>query len=208
MDEFVVDHYITLVVEKKLDKDLIKKWYQTVKKNAPDGTVTGAQVVKPGYGRTSASLVYTTDKNKHLYKVPLSRDFTNKEVEKIIDAWIEEEKDLDFQIETGVTQQEALHQTPDDAIEVSEDTYRNLCETLAKFQHNKWYKERTAQGWTYGTKLSHKNKTHPMLRPWEQLPDDYRKIDYELPKVFMKLLNEMGFVVLDKSVLKDLGWES
>jgi hypothetical protein len=206
MNEYVLEHYISLVVEQPLNTDLIRDWYQTVKKYSPAGTITGAQVIRPNHGRVSASLVHTIENNKHCYKIPLTRDLTDREIEKIIDRWVDD-KDFDFNIETGVTQHKASHHTPDDAIEVTKDTYRDLCETLARYLHNKWYKERVDLGWNYGVKLSHKNKTHPMLLPWEQLPKQYRKIDTELPKVFIKTLNDIGYAVLDKQLLHDLGWD-
>lgn len=208
MEKTVIEHFIALVLEQKLDKELVKKWYQTVKSYAPDGTLTGIQVVKPNFGRTTVGLVYSEDQHKHVYKIPLTRDLTDSEIEKIVNQWIQTEQDLDFDIETSVAQQEASHHMPDDAIVVSSDTYRNMSDTLAKYLHNKWVKERVDQGWSYGVKLSHSDKKHPMLRPWSELPEQYKKVDTDLPKVFMKILNDLGYVVLDKKALKELGWES
>lgn len=39
------------------------------------------------------------------------------------------------------------------------------------------------------------------MRPWEQLPESYRKVDYELPHLFMNMLAEQGYVVVSREEL-------
>jgi hypothetical protein len=40
------------------------------------------------------------------------------------------------------------------------------------------------------------------MRPWEQLSEQYRKVDYELPKQFMDMLAEHGYVVVKRTDLQ------
>lgn len=39
------------------------------------------------------------------------------------------------------------------------------------------------------------------MRPWDQLPEQYRKVDYELPHLFMNMLVEQGYVVVFRDEL-------
>jgi len=73
-----------------------------------------------------------------------------------------------------------------------------MCENLAKSQHRQWYDEKTEQGWKYGIHFSMKNKTHPMMRPWEDLPPEYKKIDYETPNKLLNTLYNLGYTVVKK----------
>lgn len=38
--------------------------------------------------------------------------------------------------------------------------------------HNSWMAEKLADGWTYGEIKDPENKTHPCIRPFEELPKD------------------------------------
>jgi len=39
---------------------------------------------------------------------------------------------------------------------------------------------------------------HPCMRPYKDLPDSVKELDREYPKVFLKILNEMGFQVIKR----------
>lgn len=40
--------------------------------------------------------------------------------------------------------------------------------------HDAWVERRIAQGWRWGPTLSHENKAHPYMVPWEQLGERER----------------------------------
>jgi hypothetical protein len=44
-------------------------------------------------------------------------------------------------------------------------------------QHNAWVEEKINDGWIYGKIKDSKNKTHPCIIPFEQLPEFQRKKD-------------------------------
>ena len=44
--------------------------------------------------------------------------------------------------------------------------------------HESWMKEKTENGWVYGEEKDPKKKTHPSLRPYEELPVTERSKDY------------------------------
>ncbi|RYD68677.1 MAG: hypothetical protein EOP83_00225, partial [Verrucomicrobiaceae bacterium] len=83
-----------------------------------------------------------------------------------------------------------------------QDRYVSLCTAWAKRQHDQWVKDREANGWRYGTTLSMSEKTNPLLRPWDQLPEKYRKPDLDEPQALLDLLNDQGYAVVTKGELQ------
>lgn len=68
-------------------------------------------------------------------------------------------------------------------------------ETMAKLEHSLWCKEKTENGWRYSDVRNTQLKTHPVLLPWDKLPDHEkaknRKTVIELPN----LLAKVGFQI-------------
>src|SRR5690242_13092799 len=46
-----------------------------------------------------------------------------------------------------------------------------LTESLAENQHERWMRQRTAQGWKFGPRLDEEQKEHPNLVPFEKLTE-------------------------------------
>lgn len=84
---------------------------------------------------------------------------------------------------------------PEEIFNSENAKWKQFCEDWAKLQHQSWYKQMTEKGWGYGTTRSAKNKTHPMMQPWENLPEEWRKVDYSIPETFLQLIQEYGFNV-------------
>lgn len=61
-------------------------------------------------------------------------------------------------------------------------------EELAKLYHNSWLNRKIQEGWRYGRVYSELEKTHPMILPWEQLPDRLKHID----NLYDKISNILG----------------
>jgi hypothetical protein len=70
--------------------------------------------------------------------------------------------------------------------------------------HQHWYQTKAAEGWRYGPEFSIEAQMHPMLLPWDSLPEGYRKINRELPKIVMDALRDEGFVVISEKELNKL----
>ena len=83
-------------------------------------------------------------------------------------------------------------------------THLALCTALAKQRHTDWVRERTDAGWRYGVTFDQTEKTAPLLRPWEQLPDQYRRPDLNLPQTLITGLNDQGYVVISRADLDQL----
>jgi hypothetical protein len=76
-----------------------------------------------------------------------------------------------------------------------------LATEIAKQRHLAWMRERQDAGWRYGTKVSANDKTHPLLRPWDQLPERYRKPDLAAPQKVFDLLRDLGMAVMDRDTV-------
>lgn len=192
--------YIRLSTE-KLDKKFIKLWYKIVKTYAPSGTVTGFQVPDENGNMKMSLMVSRPSKDGYEYDIPLTRDLMDSELEPIVMAWAAIYPEKDFTISSTTADVEATSQGPADTIDMDERQYNNFCETLAKQEHTKWCADRQSSGWRYGLNYSRKNKTHPLLRPWEQLSDKEKDINYELPRTLVQELNDQGYVVVSRDEL-------
>ena len=64
----------------------------------------------------------------------------------------------------------------------------NTPDITAADLHAAWMKERIAAGWTVGLIKSDTHKTHPALRPYEELPEGTKLKD----KVFRAIVRAMG----------------
>ena len=134
--------------------------------------------------------------------VPLSRDLKDSEVEPIIQMFSAEASVGDWDVE--VSSAEADHLTDKTALSVTDEKFTELCSAWAKRQHDEWMKDRTEAGWRYGMTISNKNKTHPLLRPWHELPEQFRKVDHTQPQSLLDLLNDQGYAVISKAELEGI----
>lgn len=196
-----IQRYIALKTKSPLETDLIKSWFRCVQKNSPPGCLMSLQLRNPNGGLESVSLVHRKTDGGHLCIVPLGRDLSTVEAEKIFNAWMADNPDMgDYDIESSASIQANMKKEP--PVLVSKNRYDNLSMALAKKKHEAWVRERTDQGWRYATTLSMKNKTHPLLRPWDQLPEKYRTPDKDSTEMVMDLLSGEGYAVVDKDDLQ------
>jgi len=65
-------------------------------------------------------------------------------------------------------------------------------ERLARMEHERWNRERSAAGWTMGER-DHASRTTPFLVPWEQLPEDVKEWDREAVRAIPLALADAGF---------------
>lgn len=200
MKQYEALMYIRLETE-KLDKQEIKLWYNIVKKYAPSGTVTGIQVPDQDGNLRMSLLVSRQTGNGYEYDIPLTRDLLDDELEPIVMAWAAVYPTKDFTISSTSADAEAPRQGPADTIDMDEKKYNDVCEALAKQEHTKWCADRQNNGWRYGLNFSRKEKTHPLLRPWEQLSEQERDVDYTLPKTMVQELNNQGYAIVSREEL-------
>jgi hypothetical protein len=66
-------------------------------------------------------------------------------------------------------------------------------EQLAAREHQRWFDERTAMGWTLGPVKDERAKTTPLLVPWAEVPDDARGWNLDAARNLLPMLARNGF---------------
>ena len=70
-----------------------------------------------------------------------------------------------------------------------------LIEEMARNVHDVWAQGRIAEGWTYGKQRDDKQKTHPCLVSYDELPDAEREYDRQTAVQTLKLILKLGFKI-------------
>jgi hypothetical protein len=197
-----IPRYIALTTNTELDRDMLRCWLHCVREYGPKGiTVSVPTVDNDGVPRTVSLIHRETKRGKHRYLIALARDLAETETRTIVDRFSEQNPNVDFDIETSAVS----FSLKDPAISVEAGSYHALCMGVAKRRHDNWVDERSGQGWRYGTTFNAKAKTHPLLRPWDQLPDEYRKPDTDMPQAVIDLLRDQGYAVVSQEDLARWG---
>jgi hypothetical protein len=68
-----------------------------------------------------------------------------------------------------------------------------LIEHLAKNNHDHWALQRLTEGWRYGPQRDDKAKTHPDLRPYQELPDSEKEYDRISVVQTLKAIIALGY---------------
>jgi len=198
-----IDRHITLVTQDELPQEVVSDWFKCVDTYSPTGTRWSITIPDGDGVPRSVSLIHREKQDgSHHYIIPLSRELNAAEIEIIVTAFSEEHEDLDFTIRASAVDVETIERS--DVVEVDRDDYRNLCLRIAQAEHARWMAEREKAGWRYGPEFSIKEKTHPLMRPWEQLPEKLRIPDEKTPQVVLDFLNDQGYAVITKGELDSL----
>lgn len=102
--------------------------------------------------------VYVTDKS-------LSEDEMSELVDKI------------FEVNSEIYLENSLPSRSIDSDKLEEIIYE-----VSKYLHNDMVKEKVKDGWRYGESLSYEEKTSPMIRSFDDLPESYRKMRPDVVK--------------------------
>lgn len=70
-----------------------------------------------------------------------------------------------------------------------------LVESIAKNVHDVWAQGRISDGWKYGKQRDDKNKLHPCLVPYEELPEGEKEYDRKTAVGTLKLIIKLGFKI-------------
>lgn len=137
----------------------------------------------------------------NIIRIHLSRYLTNKEFDNICNGWDSQQ----FDFETTISTDQIVPEKNTYGVSVMDDViYKSIALDLAKSEHAKWYNAKTAQGWSYGAYLSVIDKKHPLMLPWEQLPEDYKTVDLHSPQNMINILQQQGFTLVKTSEFESL----
>jgi hypothetical protein len=69
-------------------------------------------------------------------------------------------------------------------------------ERMAVLEHERWSRERRAEGWTVGPTRDHERKVTPYLVAWDELPDDVKDYNRNAVRALPELLTFAGFEIV------------
>ena len=70
-----------------------------------------------------------------------------------------------------------------------------LIERLARNNHDIWAQERMREGWTLGPARDDAKKRHPMLVPYEDLPESEKSYDRKMAVGVLKAVLAAGYEI-------------
>jgi hypothetical protein len=70
-----------------------------------------------------------------------------------------------------------------------------LMEQLAANTHDVWAAQRISEGWTYGPHRDDKQKKHPCLVAYDQLPETEKEYDRKTAEATLKAIMKLGFTI-------------
>lgn len=73
----------------------------------------------------------------------------------------------------------------------------DLVEHLAENVHDQWALQRLKDGWRYGTERNDKEKLHPCLVPYGELPESEKEYDRMTAITTLKLILKFGFTITE-----------
>lgn len=75
------------------------------------------------------------------------------------------------------------------------DELNQLVEQLARNVHDNWALGRIKEGWTYGPQRDDKNKKHPCLVDYDELPENEKEYDRNTAMETIKLIIKLGWKI-------------
>jgi len=161
------DFYILQRTNQPLTSEQAKKWYYTIEMLGPDNIIMGDD--------DTNTLMLGLQGTEYVYILPLVRHLTEDEAERIVEGYMRV-TEHDFEIETSnVYRANADFSHPFEYdIQIEEDARQTLYDAMSRQHHNRWIQEMMEKGYRFGLNLDALNKTHPAMRPWDDLPESYR----------------------------------
>jgi len=197
--------YLKLITEKELRKNTVRNFYSTVKSHAPENTLSHYDVQDPDGNPTTSLLVHRiNEEEKHEYEIPLVRNLTADEIYEVLLNLDTKLTEGDFLLESSTYDEDCCPQEEYLEEYMEPDVFERFAEKLAERMHTEWYKEREDAGWRFGAQRLEEEKTHPLMKPWNQLAEGEKQIDYNLPEFFIDLLEEFGYATISHEELNDL----
>ncbi len=68
-----------------------------------------------------------------------------------------------------------------------------LTEMLARHTHDIWAKQRMGEGWRFGPRRDDALKEHPLLVPYEELPESEKQYDRNTALETLKAILALGY---------------
>lgn len=177
--------FISFTVKSPLDKQDVSKWKTLLAKIGPRDVIGTASVTVGGEIKTSDFYVVKC-KGGYEYVTPLARDLTEDEAGMLAVGW-SRLYDNDFELDFSQTQQARQRKKA-----IRDRVVTELSEEIAKRLHSQWLDEKVSRRWNYGPRYSKTMRQHPMLLPWEQLPEKLRSAERDRVSKMFDILESVN----------------
>lgn len=78
------------------------------------------------------------------------------------------------------------------------EALKPLLEQMAKNVHEVWAKTRIEQGWKHGPERNDEKKLHPMLVPYEELPEEEKIYDRKTSLETLRFIVAAGYEIMKR----------
>jgi RyR domain len=182
-------HSIEVKTPERLPKGAAGLWARTVRDHGPPGITAEADLLM-GRELVSSRLWCEHGDTGYHYIVPLSRDLEESEADAIAQGWSDAYPEGDFVInwtQRAVSEAKVLSQQA--------ELLDEIADAAAKQYHGRWLTAKVTEGWSFAHKLDGKHKKHPMLQPWENLPESYRVTERERFHTLLRVLEGLDLQI-------------
>jgi len=186
--------YISLFVPKKLTKDVASLWFNTVQNVLPSGLISQTTLYSHSDAKESNFYCKKLKNGKLAYVIPLVRDLDASEIHNIVQQWCKAYPAGDFLVDYS---QNSL-ELPIGTNSLEQSKINEILDLWAKSQHTRWMEDAVSKGWKFGVRMSSKDKTHPLIQPWEQLPTYAREQNLAAVEDLIKILDSFGYAITQK----------
>ena len=183
-------HNIEIKTAKPMTKGIPAQWFGTVRDHGPNGIIAETGLLQ-GRELVNTKLYCIKGENGYHYVVPISRDLEESEADAIAEAWNAAYPDGDFVINWT---QRAVAESR--VVEQQEDLLGEIAEAAAKQYHNTWQAGKVKEGWSFAHRADHKQKKHPMLQPWENLPESYKVTERNRFNTLLNVLEGLDLQIM------------
>jgi hypothetical protein len=171
------DSWIRITTTEEIDKRTVRLFSAAVTKTM------GYQLIE---NISECSLFEYSDKKNNYLEFGLPKDLTDSQTTEVMEI-LQRVLPYDFQVEVSGVEPA-----------VNNDVLKEISETAAKLAHNKWMQRQVDEGWRYGAKYSLREKTNPLIQPWEQLTETYKDAHSVNLSEIMDLLGHNGYELIKK----------
>jgi hypothetical protein len=96
------------------------------------------------------------------------------------------------------TIEESVEPKKEESKEEFKDIYQKMCDELEVKMHNRIIDKKSALGWKYSDKFDPHKKESPLMKPYHELPEEYRIKNGKIFNDVIDILKKNGFTVSSK----------
>ena len=182
--------YICIDTDYEIPDESIICWMRCVQEAGPAGILSSTETMPNG---PQMSFYKRQNGNTMHHVAALARNLSSEEATNIAKRYSDLNPDGDFMIHWS---QEPMHDNSGERL--ADDLRKVIALEAAKLNHNKWVQQRVNEGWRYATLCNERNKTSPMCKDWDSLPDSYKQGELERMVSLFEILEKMNLMITRK----------